>query len=328
MIITGKKFSKPEMSRVKNGDIILQETKPDERKRLDLLMTERISKFNRSTIQNFIKSGYVTVDGKIVTRPNTEIVVATYKNGEKINLTPQISLNLPEKKRSELPKSQVIYEDNNVLVINKPTGLLSMAKGEYTEEPTLEDYGLLVHRLDRDTSGVVILAKNEGARSMLRKQFQDRKAHKVYYAIVEGTPKEKMAKIDLPITRNLKKPTTFMVDPKGKPAETIYKVLKVNSNSNLSLLELRPISGRTHQLRVHLRYIGCPILGDRIYGKAAAKTKKTGPNTTNKKAAAAQPSRLFLHAGSLEITIPGETSGKRVTFSAPLPSEFEKEMEK
>ncbi len=306
MIITGKKFSKPDMSRVKNGDLILSKNTEKKRVRLDLLLVEKYPNYNRSTLQNFIKSGYVTVDNKIIKKPNAEIITEITENDITTKTSPTITLKVPQKTIPKDVENFKIYEDDNVLVLNKPAGLLSMAKGEFTLEPTLEDYGLLVHRLDRGTSGVVILAKNEATQKFLRNQFQERKAHKTYYAITTGIPKLKTAKIDLPIARNLKHPTTFMVDPKGKPAETIYQVLK--ENNNLALLELKPISGRTHQLRVHLKYIGCPILGDKVYNKEHP------------------ADRLFLHAGSLEITIPGKETGERATFKAPLPTEFEKEL--
>ncbi|MBR3368312.1 RluA family pseudouridine synthase [Candidatus Saccharibacteria bacterium] len=291
MIRTGKKFSKPEMSRVINGDIIL-DAGPDKPElfRLDHLLVEQNKEYNRSTLQTFIKSGFVEVDGKIVKKPNT-----------KVEKNAKIVLNAP-KNTKKLEKLEVIFEDENVLVVDKPAGLLSMAKGEYCPETTLEDYGLLVHRLDRDTSGVVILAKNEETRKMLRKQFQDRKTHKTYYAIVEGRPKLDEAMIDLPIARNLKHPTTFQVDPKGKEAKTHYKVLK--TDNNFSLIELKPESGRTHQLRVHMKYIGTPIYGDPVYG-------------SGKKA-----KRLFLHAKKLEITIPGKNENQRKTFESELPKEF------
>ena len=294
MIITGKKFSKPAMSRVVNGDVVLDsaETKP-EKFRLDHLLVEQYPEYNRSSLQTFIKSGFVTVDGKTAKKPNAKYLK-----------TAQIVLAVPE---PELPRScqvpTVIYEDTNVKVLNKPAGLLSMAKGEYCPEPTLEDYGLLVHRLDRDTSGVVILAKTPEVQKQLRRQFQDRKAKKTYLAVVEGQPKLAEAKIDLPLARNLKHPTTFQVDPNGKPAVTFYKVLA--TSEQYSLLELKPITGRTHQLRVHLKYLGTPILGDRVYGSAKSNTL----------------SRLFLHAKTLEITIP---EGDRRTFEAPVPPEFTK----
>ena len=286
----GKKFSKPELSRVINGDIEIPEDSKKERKRADLILVEQYKEYNRSTLQNFIKSGYVSLDGQIIKKPNAELEMT--EDGT----WPKLTLKVP--KRQTPPDAEIIYEDDNVLVVNKPAGLLSMAKGEWTAEPTLEDYGLLVHRLDRDTSGVVILAKNEATQSFLRKQFQDRKAHKIYYAIVEGRPKLPEAKIDLPIERSIKSPTTFIVSPSGKPSVTFYKVIK--SNDKYSLLELKPITGRTHQLRVHLKYLGHPILGDRVYGEQKAP-------------------RLFLHATSLEITLPG---GERKTFTSPLPEDF------
>ena len=294
MIITGKKFSKPEMSRVKNGDVILkQDEEKEKRTRLDLLLVAKFPEFNRSTLQNFIKSGYVTVKDKVVKKPNFEVPETDEHS---------INLSVPEREAPQDIENLKIYEDDNVIVLNKPAGLLSMAKGQFTSEPTLEDYGLLVHRLDRDTSGVVILAKNEATQSMLRKQFQDRKTHKTYYAIVSGKPKLDHALIDLPIARNLKHPTTFQVDPKGKQSKTYYRV--VDSNDKYSLLELKPETGRTHQLRVHLKYIGCPIVGDPIYN----------PKNNAK--------RLYLHAKELEITIPDTPSNKRITFTAPLPKDF------
>ena len=288
MIITGKKFSKPDMSRVINGDTVLDEAPEAEPKfRLDLLLVEKYKSYNRSTLQKFIELGFVTVDGVVAKKPN-----------QKFEKTVKLELNVPETLKNADVKPDIIYEDDNVLVLNKPAGLLSMAKGEYCPEKTLEDYGLLVHRLDRDTSGVVILAKNEEAQTFLRKQFQDRKAHKTYYAIVEGRPKLDEANIDLPINRDLKRPNTFRVEAGGKPSETYYKI--VDSNDKYSLVELKPKTGRTHQLRVHLSYLGTPILGDVVYGKGEGE-------------------RLYLHAAELEITLPG---GERKTFKADLPEEF------
>lgn len=296
MIITGKKFSKPDLSRVINGDTVLSDDPEKvEKARLDHLLVQQYPNYKRATLQKFIKDGRVTVDGVVAQKPNAKIATDA-----KIVLTPPDEVTIP-------PRPPVIYEDEHVLVLNKPAGLLSMAKGEYCAEPTLEDYGLLVHRLDRDTSGVVILAKDPETQSMLRRQFQDRKAHKVYYAIVVGHPKLPAALIDLPIARNLKRPTTFQVDQNGKPSQTAYRVLE--QNDKYSLLELKPTTGRTHQLRVHLKYLGTPILGDPVYGDQPAKT------------------RLFLHAGELEITIPGPDENIRRTFTAPLPPEFEQQMQ-
>lgn len=288
MIITGKKFSKPEMSRVINGDITLDS--PDEKPekvRLDHMMVKIYKSYNRSTIQKFIESGFVTVDGEVAKKPNQK-----FEEGVKIDL------KVPEDLKNADVKLKVIYEDDNVMVVNKPAGLLSEAKGEYCPEKTLADFGFVAHRLDRDTSGVMILAKTEEVQKFLKRQFQDRKVHKTYYAIVSGRPKLDEARIDLPMARDIKRPTTFRVDPNGKEAETFYKVLK--SDDKHSLVELRPTSGRTHQLRVHMKYLGHPILGDPVYGEEKA-------------------DRLYLHAGSLEITLPG---GVRKVFESPLPKEF------
>ncbi len=288
MIITGKKFSKPEMSRVINGDITLDS--PDEKPekvRLDHMMVKIYKSYNRSTIQKFIESGFVTVDGEVAKKPNQK-----FEEGVKIDL------QVPEDLKNADVKLKVIYEDDNVIVVNKPAGLLSEAKGEYCPEKTLADFGFVAHRLDRDTSGVMILAKTEEVQKFLKRQFQDRKVHKTYYAIVSGRPKLDEARIDLPMARDIKRPTTFRVDPNGKEAETFYKVLK--SDGKHSLVELRPTSGRTHQLRVHMKYLGHPILGDPVYGEEKA-------------------DRLYLHAGSLEITLPG---GVRKVFESPLPKEF------
>src|SRR5574344_677365 len=322
MIITGKKFSKPKLSRVINGDDeLIVDAEKEDKARLDLCLTKIYPEYKRATLQTFIKSGYVLVDDEVADKPNFKVKI-TRTSKEEYNIDQKISLNLPDDMTSREIKKQAIekmrpdtiYENDDLIVVDKPTGLLSMSKGEINFELTLEDYGLLVHRLDRDTSGVVILAKTPETQTFLRKQFQDRKAHKTYYAIVEGRPKMDEAMIDLPISRNRNHPTTFLVDANGKPSQTIYKVIKsaevLNQESGkpeiLSLLELKPTTGRTHQLRVHLKYVGNPILGDRVYGNAK-------PDTNN---------RLYLHAKELEITIPGNGKNVRKAFTANLTKSF------
>lgn len=288
MIRTGKKFSKPEMSRVVNGDTVLSsEPEKEEKIRLDHMMMGIYKSYNRSTLQKFIENGFVKVDGELAKKPNQK-----FPEGVKIEL------NVPEKLKNADVKPKVIYENKDVLVLDKPAGLLSEAKGEYCPERTLADFGLIAHRLDRDTSGVVILAKNEATQKFLKKQFQDRKVHKTYLAVVEGQLKLPEARIDLPLLRDKKRPTTFRVDPNGKEAETFYKVLKTNGER--SLVELKPTTGRTHQLRVHMSYLGHPIVGDIVYGDG-------------------EGDRLYLHAKELEITLPG---GKRTVFEAKVPKGF------
>ena len=291
MIRVGKKFSKPELSKVINGDTVLPSVEEaPEKTRLDVMAKEIYRSYNRSTLQKFIENGYMKVNGEIVLKPNARFLPDA-----------KLELVVPEELKNADLKPEVIYENSNVLVVNKPSGLLSEAKGEYCPERTLADYGFVAHRLDRGTSGVMILAKTEEVQKFLKKQFQNRTVHKTYYALVEGVPKLNEARINLPINRDKKRPTTFRVEAGGREAETYYKVLQ--SDGRLSLVELRPVTGRTHQLRVHMKYLGCPIVGDMVYNENGADLF----------------GRLMLHAGELEITLPG---GVRKVFEAKLPAEF------
>ena len=302
MIRTGKKFSKPEMSRVINGDTILtEETTTPEKVRLDHLMMKIYKSYNRSSLQKFIESGFVKVDGELAKKPSQK-----FPEGVKIDL------KVPEELKNADVRPEIIYEDDNVVVVNKPAGLLSEAKGEYCPERTLADFGLICHRLDRDTSGVMILAKTEEVQKFLKKQFQDRKVHKTYRAVVEGVMKLEVARIDLPMIRNRKRPTTFLVDANGKEAETFYRVLRTDGRR--SLVELKPTSGRTHQLRVHMKYLGHPILGDIVYGEPGSVSK------AEKELGRKLEDRLYLHACELEITLPG---GERRVFESPMPESFD-----
>lgn len=204
----------------------------------------------------------------------------------------------------------ILYEDNDVIVINKPTGILSHSKGAYNPEatvatfiaPKLQDLsgerGGVVHRLDRATSGVMICAKNETALIWLQKQFSTRRVHKTYLAVISGTLNPSEAIIDMPVARNPRKPKTFHVDPHGRKAVTKYKVLEQSLRHSLVLLE--PQTGRTHQLRVHLSQQGHPIVGDEFYD--------------------GEPSeRLMLHAYKLSVLLPNKTQHE---FIAEIPSAF------
>ena len=216
----------------------------------------------------------------------------------------------------------VIYADDNVIVVNKPAGMLVHAKGSIAKELTVADYVRsqfnpdeladnadnnrlgIVHRLDRVTSGVMICARNLATTSYLSRQFAERKAKKVYMALVGSLPRHSAARINLPIRRSRRAPATFVVDGNGKVAITDYTVQKEYSDGR-ALLELRPLTGRTHQLRVHLAHLGCPIVGDAVYGHAH------------------YGDRLMLHAYQLEISIPGQDGAKRRIFTAPLPADFQ-----
>lgn len=289
------KYSKKHLSRVVNGDIEpVDRGGAPEKMRLDHFLLTEYPEYNRASLQTLIRNGNVLIDGVKVPKPNYQIT-----GSERIELIP------PKDIQIDLP---VIYEDENVVVVDKPAGVLSMSKGELNLEPTVGDFvggaENLVHRLDRLTSGVMIAAKNLETKGMLQKQFQERRAHKTYFAVVKGHPKHMEAVIDLPIARNLKKHTEFLVDAKGREAITQYKVLK--QNERYSLLELKPTTGRTHQLRVHLAYIGTPILGDPVYDPHHKKSED----------------KMYLHAAALEITIPGEPNNERKIFESPVPTEF------
>ena len=270
--------------------------------RLDIYLSTKFdTTISRSLWQKYIKAGYVSVNNKVATTPKFEV-----------DETDEIALNLPEKEQTDVDLP-ILYEDDDVIVVNKPSGLLTHAKGGLSDEPTVAeiirpktsfatdtDRPGIVHRLDRDTSGLLIIAKNPESAAHLQRQFAERTAKKTYIAITDGKPKLNAAKIDLPIGRNPSAPSTFRIDPNGKPAQTTYHVLVENDTQ--SLVELRPTTGRTHQLRVHLAHLNAPILGDRVYGKSS-------------------DCRMMLHAQKLEITLP---SGERKVFEAAVPDEFKK----
>ena len=273
--------------------------------RLDAYLAQYFPEHSRSAWQKYIAAGYVKVNGEVVTSNKLTL-------GEDDEVTADTNAKLYDLS-IDLP---VIYEDENVVVINKPVGVLSHAKGGIVEEATVADffksktsYGSdtnrpgIIHRLDRATSGVMLGAKNHETASQLQKQFSKRKVKKTYIAIVKGVPKDTEAHIELPIERNPSHPSQFRVGANGKYAATTYEVLE--SKNGKSMVKLMPETGRTHQLRVHMAHIGNPIIGDIVYGKSA--------------------DRMYLHALSLEITLPG---GERKVFEAPLPDEFQKEMDK
>lgn len=270
--------------------------------RLDAYVAQYWPEHSRSTWQKFIVAGYVLVNGVVETSGKRTL-------DEDDEVTVKIPDLTPEKE--ELP---VVYEDDHVVVFNKPAGVLTHSKGAVNEEFTVADYMRplqkdgddtnrpgIVHRLDRDTSGIIIAAKDKETKGQLQKQFQERKAKKTYLAVVVGRPKLDEARLDLPIERNPKKPSQHRVGPNGKSAVTTYRVLA--SGNKYSVVELKPETGRTHQLRVHMTYIGTPIVGDRMYGSEKSPI-----------------GRLCLHARSLEITIP--VSDRR-TFEAVPPADLQ-----
>lgn len=206
---------------------------------------------------------------------------------------------------------KILFEDQDVLVVDKPAGI-SVHAGPGNLEQTVadivkgkvEDDGTgrcgIVHRLDKDTSGVLIIAKTTKAREFLQQQFKDRKVNKTYLALVAGAPSDAEATIELPLGRNPKNPLKRAVRGSGKAATSSYIVSK--RYSGRTLLEVHPTTGRTHQIRVHLAYIGCPVVGDRLYGKADPVLN-----------------RHFLHAHKLKLKLP---NGKTKEFTSQLPTEL------
>ncbi len=269
--------------------------------RLDQEIARRYPEQSRSTWQKYIKAGYVRVNDELATSPKQDITAAD-----------TIAVELPAVTNYEDNVLPILYIDDDVIVINKPAGVLTHAKGVMNDEFTVADFfrrytnwGLdtnrpgIIHRLDRETSGVLIGARNQQVAELLQKQFAKRTVKKQYLAIVSGTPKHDKATIDVPILRNQAAPSTFKVDASGKLAQTTYEVMAHDNDSSLVLLQ--PRTGRTHQLRVHMKHIGTPILGDKVYGNGSP------------------AERMYLHAYSLEITIP---TSKRMVFTAEAPESF------
>lgn len=279
-------------------------TEEDVGLRLDSFVATKLPVLSRASAQKLISDEQVLVNkkpAKVSYKLRLDDRVVIKYNYLEQELIPDIAL-------------PILYEDEDCLVIDKPTGVLSHSKGAFNPEATVATFlqqlvrGLdsqvdagregIVHRLDRATSGVMICAKHAEAHRWLQKQFAERKVQKTYAAIVAGQPEPSAAIIDMPIQRNPKKPQTFRADSNGKPAQTAYRVQR--TAGNYTLLELKPLTGRTHQLRVHLKQLGHPIVGDTLYGGQMGE-------------------RLFLHATTLEITLPNLA---RQTFTAPLPQVF------
>lgn len=270
-------------------------------KRLDAFLVEQLPHLSRSFLQGLCAAGKVTINGKVET-----------KSGFNLRFGDKVELDYDHEAYMVIPKISltILYEDDDCLVVEKPAGLLTHSKGVFNPEATVATFikdrvselqgerAGIVHRLDRITSGIIICAKTPDAQVWLQKQFSIRKVKKTYIAVVEGAMVPEQAIIDMPIERNPKKPQTFRVGHNGKTAQTAYRVL--TSNQEYSLVELKPHTGRTHQLRVHLQQQGNPIVGDTLYGAKPAE-------------------RVYLHAAQLEITLPNR---QRKIFKDTVPKEF------
>ena len=282
---------------------------PDEvGRRLDVVLAARLG-ISRSQAAARIKHGLVTVnDAKA--KPSQELeagqmVVA----GEPAAVQAAQTIELP-----------VVYQDDDLMIIDKPAGILVHPGAGRTGEATVADFARsrvkdtdpdrpgIVHRLDRETSGLLVIAKHPAAKRHLMELFEKRSIHKTYLALVVGHPDPPAARIDLPLDRSLLQRVRRGVRLGGRPAVTDYRT--VQNYPGFSLVEAEPLTGRTHQIRAHLAAIGHPVAGDRMYGAPV------GPGKLD---------RQFLHAARLQFSGP---SGQKIDVGSPLPPDLQAVLDK
>jgi 23S rRNA pseudouridine1911/1915/1917 synthase len=281
--------------------------------RIDKFLSDNLPDVSRSQIKNIIESGNVSMDGEIV-----------QKAGAKIKSGSEIKILLPEDEGDGLvPETlplDILYEDENVIVINKPAGVVvhpgagnqsgTLVNALLAYFPAIREVGEpdrpgVVHRLDKETSGVLIFAKTNKAYRWLVKQFKSRNLDKTYQALVDGHPPTPTGRIEAPIERDPKFRTRMAVSLSGQGKPAISEYFEVARFVNHAYLEVHPITGRTHQIRVHLSYLGTPVVGDTLYGRRNPSVDIDG---------------FFLHAKTLSIRLPGDRAPR--TFEAPLPDDL------
>ncbi len=276
--------------------------------RLDVLLARLAVELSRSQARRLIEDGLVTVDGR-QERPSHRLAA-----GARVVATvPPVEEARPAAERIPLT---IIYQDDDIIVVDKPAGLtVHPAPGHPSgtlvnallaltpELASLSDTIRpgIVHRLDKDTSGLLVVAKNERTRSDLTRQLKERAVRKTYLALVHGVPQPAQGTIEAPIGRHPRNRKKMAVVTGGREAETKYRVRE--ALDGFVLLEVKPITGRTHQIRVHLAAIGHPVVGDTVYGKRSELID-----------------RQFLHAWRLAFDLP--SSGRQVEFESPLPTDL------
>ena len=308
----------------------------NQNKRVDVFLSKYEKKISRTKIKNLIEKGYLEINNLKVLEPS-----------KKVNIKDKIKLEVPELKKLEIKpykyKLDIIYQDNDVMVINKPAGLvvhpgagnfdntLVNALINYDKKNLSSINGELrpgiVHRLDKDTSGVIIVAKNNFAHTHLSEQFNEHSIDRKYIALVWGKLRPRKGVIKTFITRSSKNRQLMDVSQtKGKLAITNYKTVEIYENDRvptLSLVEYKLKTGRTHQIRVHMKFKGNPILGDKSYKKKLKKLKDVDPelNEIIKKI-----DRQCLHAKSLGFLHPAKN--QRLFFESKLPNDLHKIVKK
>ena len=299
--------------------------------RIDKFLQSQINELSRTRLQALIRDGQVKLNNIIIN-----------SSSKKINEEDKIEVNFPTPKETLIKPNKIpldiLYSDDDIIVINKSPGVVvHPGAGNYSDtivngllfkyKNNLSSIGGklrpgIVHRIDKDTSGVIVVAKNDNAHINLSKQFSDHSIKRVYETLVWGSLKPQNGKISEKISRSVKNRQLMAVrKEKGKMAITNYKTLKVFQNLNLpkiSLIECQLETGRTHQIRVHMNFKGNPILGDKSYGKTKRKFKKIDLSLEKK---INNFKRQALHAKSLGFVHP--KTKKEVFFEARRPNDFE-----
>lgn len=282
--------------------------------RLDVYLTVKLPHLTRSRIQNLIREGHVLVNG-----------IVPLKMGMPLEGNDAIEVVEPEIEASSLNAEniplEVVFENTDVLIINKPAGMVvhpalghsggTLANAALWHDPELEGVGGekrpgIVHRLDKDTSGLIIIAKNDLSHQWLQDQFKDRTVSKTYITLVDGHPRTPNGRIEAPVGRDPSHRQKMAVTSESRGRASVTEYFTKETFPLHALLEVHLLTGRTHQIRVHMAFIGCPVAGDTVYGRK----KVTLPLT-----------RQFLHAARLKICLPGETNQR--TFEAPLPDDLQ-----
>lgn len=289
--------------------------------RLDKTVLEQLSnRLSRAQVQNLISEGRVTVNDKPV-KAGVKL-----KGGEIVRVSiPAVETDAPL--QAEDIDLTIVYEDEHLAVIDKPAGM-TVYPGTGEESGTLlaalisrypsiaamqaeNPRGGIVHRLDKETSGLIVVAKNAEIQTALSDQFQARTVEKSYITLVEKRPQTATGRVDAPIARDPKQRKRMAVVRDGKSAITEYSILEEDLDGDRALLKVQIFTGRTHQIRVHLAFIGCPVVGDRVYGYRKQRLRLK---------------RQFLHSAELRFDHP--ITGERLSFESALPSGLANILEK
>ncbi|MGB8984687.1 MAG: RluA family pseudouridine synthase [Anaerolineales bacterium] len=287
--------------------------------RLDKFLVGLLQEFSRSRLQALIAGGLVEVDGQ-----------AAKKAGQMLESGSSVTVRIPPPAPTSLLAEEIpldiVFENEELIVVNKPAGMVvhpaaghasgTLVNAVLGYDPEIEGIGGeerpgVVHRLDKETSGLILMAKNERAHRWLQDQFRLRKVEKTYLALVDGKPPTPVGRVEAYIGRDPSHRKRMAIVPESRGREAISEYKTIESFRNHTLLEFHPLTGRTHQIRLHCAFLDCPIVGDQVYGR---------------KKASVEIDRHFLHAYRLKIVLPGESEPR--FFEAPLPDELVEVLDK